>query len=157
MVLLITTHIDSYDFCQEDDICWRSAKQLKLIRRISFHCLKGQGLTTTGIEDVTSFRICQKDGKTAGCFGIVHSGDGAMLRSFAVEPEMQGTGIGSFMAVQSMKYAIENEIMPMYLLTNTADKFFANSDSLKSHGRTSRRYSWIQLLLVNTVPAAAYA
>lgn len=90
-----------------------------------FSLLERTGLTTTGIEDVTSFRICQKDGKTAGCFGIVHSGDGAMLRSFAVEPEMQGTGIGSFMAVQSMKYAIENEIMPMYLLTNTADKFFA--------------------------------
>ena len=90
-----------------------------------FSLLKRTGLTTSGIEETSYFHICTEGEKTVGCFGIVCSNDGAMLRSFAVEPEMQGMGIGHFMAIRTLKYAIDAGILPLYLLTNTADKFFA--------------------------------
>ncbi|MDD3672313.1 MAG: GNAT family N-acetyltransferase [Synergistaceae bacterium] len=90
-----------------------------------FSLLKATDLTTVGIEnDPSCFYVCTEETKPVGCFGIVHSSNGAMLRSFAVEPGKQSRGIGRFMAMWSLEHARKNKILPLYLLTETAHMFF---------------------------------
>lgn len=76
-------------------------------------------------EHLTHF-ILAKDGKTLiGTIGLEVYDDIALLRSLAVNPNYRGKGIGQALYARIMDYAQSHTIREIYLLTLTAEEFFA--------------------------------
>ncbi len=50
----------------------------------------------------------------------------ALLRSLAVAPTSRGEGVGSALLADAERYARERKVTDVYLLTTTAEKFFAS-------------------------------
>ena len=48
----------------------------------------------------------------------------ALLRSLAVVPSKRHTGLGAALLVEAERYAQSNGVSEIYLLTNTAERFF---------------------------------
>lgn len=61
----------------------------------------------------------------AGLVGLELLGDVALLRSLAVIPQARAMGLGSALVAHAEAYARSNGVSAVYLLTTTAEKFFA--------------------------------
>ena len=60
-----------------------------------------------------------------GLVGIEIHGADALLRSLAVAPELRATGLGSALVRRAESHARAQGARAMYLLTTTAEQFFA--------------------------------
>jgi amino-acid N-acetyltransferase len=60
-----------------------------------------------------------------GLVGLEMFGDVGLLRSLAVASELRGRGVGSDLLSHAERYAGSHGVRQLYLLTNTADAFFA--------------------------------
>lgn len=60
-----------------------------------------------------------------GLVGLEFHGDVALLRSLVVAPERRGTGEGSALLEHAEQHARARGVCTLYLLTTTAEKFFA--------------------------------
>lgn len=59
-----------------------------------------------------------------GSVGLEVYGKSALLRSLAVHPDFQGTGLGSRLVKQIIDVAKKKGITRLYLLTDTAEEYF---------------------------------
>lgn len=71
-----------------------------------------------------TFLVAEKEGHVAGSAGLVIFGDYALLRSLAVHPRQQGTGLGKALCLAAINLALQKGIKEIYLITTTAAHFF---------------------------------
>jgi amino-acid N-acetyltransferase len=69
-----------------------------------------------------------------GIIGLELFGSDALLRSLAVEPAARDSGLGSALVAHAEGYARSQGVKTMYLLTTTAEEFFA----LRGYRRIAR-------------------
>ncbi len=95
-------------------------------RQAIINLLTNVGLPTGDLpESLDSFMVAGKAGQLVGSVGLERFGDYALLRSLAVDPVQQGTGLGKALYQAAMQLAAETGIREVYLITTTAAPFFA--------------------------------
>jgi amino-acid N-acetyltransferase len=89
--------------------------------------LTAVNLTHEGVrEHFESFLVRHDaEGQLIGCAGWERYGELAMLRSIAISPNLQHSGIGSKLTASILDYAASNGIREVVLLTTTARDFFS--------------------------------
>jgi amino-acid N-acetyltransferase len=99
-----------------------SDSDLPAIRRL----LAESGLPLDGLMDVPTRVVVARDGvRVVGAGALeVHGRDG-LIRSLVVEPWLRSSGIGSGIVAELERIADESGLMGTYLLTETAERFFA--------------------------------
>lgn len=76
-------------------------------------------------EHLRTFLVVREGGQIVATGGLEVYPDGGLLRSLAVDPALQGTGLGHRL-VEAIEEAARLEGLPaLYLLTTTAEGFFA--------------------------------
>jgi amino-acid N-acetyltransferase len=97
--------------------------RLDYIRRL----LKEQDLPTDDIEaQQDSLYVYTVDSTRVGVGGLECYESVALLRSVAIESSKQGEGYGHLLCRQLFKQAATSGVTELYLLTTTADRFFAD-------------------------------
>jgi amino-acid N-acetyltransferase len=81
-------------------------------------------LPTSDIDEDKLLYLLWEDGQPIGTGGLEIFDDCGLLRSVTVISEKQNAGYGSFIIQQLERFAFDSGISCMYLLTNTAEKFF---------------------------------
>jgi amino-acid N-acetyltransferase len=71
------------------------------------------------------FLVARRDNHIVGVVGLDCYEDVALLRSVVVAKEHSGFGIGKQLVAAAETFAAKIEIKSLYLLTTTADRFFA--------------------------------
>lgn len=72
------------------------------------------------------FVIAERDGEVIGAGGYERCGEGiALLRSFVVRPDLRGQGLGRRLFQRVLDQAVEAGVTDLYLLTTTAQGWFA--------------------------------
>lgn len=79
-------------------------------------------LTATHLAD---FWGCGAGENLAGAIGLEAYGAVALLRSLAVAPDWRGRGLGAALLAHAERAARQRGVQTLYLLTTTAEKFFA--------------------------------
>ncbi|MCK5343135.1 MAG: GNAT family N-acetyltransferase, partial [Candidatus Heimdallarchaeota archaeon] len=79
-------------------------------------------------EHFQDFFIMRNDEMVVGCVGIEIYENTGLLRSLAIHPFSQGKGLGQQLVTRIEEYSAEKELNPIYLLTDTAEKFFLKLD-----------------------------
>lgn len=74
-----------------------------------------------------AFLLARAAGELVGCVGLERHGDDALLRSLAVIPRMQGSGLGKALYAHALADARRSGTRALYLLTTTAAPFFARA------------------------------
>ncbi len=76
-------------------------------------------------EILENFLIAREpDGSVAGFIGMEVCNDVGLLRSLVVQPSQRNRGLGSLLANELEKMAVEKGIQSLYLLTTTAIEYF---------------------------------
>lgn len=89
--------------------------------------LEGLQLPTEGIAPhLANFFVAERDGMLVGVIGLERYGEEALLRSAAVDSGVQGHGIGRSLTEHAIGEAAAGGIDTLYLLTTTAERFFAH-------------------------------
>jgi amino-acid N-acetyltransferase len=70
------------------------------------------------------FMVARQGGRIVGSAGLEIYGDGALLRSVAVDPDVQGHGLGQSLTEATLGLARAAGAPAVYLLTTTAEGFF---------------------------------
>ena len=87
--------------------------------------LERQHLPLDGVrEHVASMVVARDHGKVVGVAAAELYADGALLRSVAVDPLVQGKGVGHQLTEAVLRIAREHDMGSVFLLTTTAEKFF---------------------------------
>lgn len=92
---------------------------------------------------LANFLVARQDNGVVGAVGFERHGDEALLRSFVVAPSWQGDGLGGALLRRLEDEARRQGVRQFYLLTNTAEHFFAKR--------------WFQKIDRHTVPPAIAA
>jgi len=88
--------------------------------------LESVNLPLQGVEDHwDNFILLKKENVVGGTVGLEIYNDKALLRSLAVAGAQQGHGFGQKLYFAIIEKAREHGIREIYLLTETAEKFFA--------------------------------
>lgn len=83
-------------------------------------------LPTGGIDPhISNFFIAKNEDGLAGAIGIEVYGNVGILRSFAVVANARGRGLGGELYTEAMAKAKTLGLQSLYLLTTTAEPFFA--------------------------------
>jgi len=77
------------------------------------------------LSHLAHFMAAWDGSQMAGVVGLELLGDVALLRSLAVPAEYRGRGIGSQLTRKAEAYARSHGVEVLYLLTTTAEGFFA--------------------------------
>jgi len=77
------------------------------------------------------FLVARARDELVGCVGLERYGEDALLRSLAVAPRLQGAGLGKALYAQALAEAAQSGTRALYLLTTTADRFFARAGFTK--------------------------
>jgi amino-acid N-acetyltransferase len=93
-------------------------------RQEAINLLQQHDLPVSDIDESKILCLLMDEEKIIGTAGLEIFEDGALLRSISVIKEEQRKGYGKFINEQVEKYAKENGIHCLYLLTNTAKDFF---------------------------------
>lgn len=84
------------------------------------------GLPTQGLVDsLESFVLVEQKGRLIGVGGIEIHGRNALLRSLAVSPEYQHSGVATAICDHLEAQAVKQDLESVYLLTETAEQFFS--------------------------------
>jgi amino-acid N-acetyltransferase len=88
--------------------------------------LSTSGLPVDGLLDHldTAF-VARVDDCVVGCAALEVYRDGALLRSVAVDAQLRGRGLGRDLTQSALALAHSLRLPAVYLLTTTADRFFA--------------------------------
>lgn len=82
-------------------------------------------LPTDGLRDhFATAVVARQDGRIVGSAALEVYADGALLRSVAVAPDLQGHGLGRCLTDAIIQLAQELHVPALYLLTTTAERFF---------------------------------
>lgn len=83
-------------------------------------------LPTEGVaEHFGQFLVARDRGKLIGCIGQERYGDVTLLRSLAVSPGVQRSGLGKALTAGLLDAALSAGVSEVVLLTTTAKDFFA--------------------------------
>ena len=105
-----------------DDIVFRfcEASDLPELRAL----LTSFGLPSQDIRDgEQDYIIAVRARRIVGSVGIEKHGEAALLRSFAVIPELRGRGLGSKLYDRIVAHATLRNVQVAYVLTTTAERF----------------------------------
>ncbi len=83
--------------------------------------LPQQDLATSGVVLLVAIR----DEELLGCVGIEPRGEAGLIRSLAVTESERGLGLGGLLAERAEALAAAHGLRALYLLTNTAEMFWA--------------------------------
>ncbi len=84
-----------------------------------------RGLPLDGLEEhLHRFWVADGEGTVLGTGGLEVHGRLGLLRSLAVQPESEGTGIGSRLTWQLLEEAVEQGLREVFLLTTNASDYF---------------------------------
>lgn len=87
--------------------------------------LAASQLPRARIEDhVASTLVARQASGVVGTAALELYGDAALLRSVAVAAELRGQGLGAALTVAALELARRRGVHTVYLLTETADRFF---------------------------------
>ena len=87
--------------------------------------LKSQNLPSEDLPDVlTDFYAAVNAEKLIGLIGMERYGNFGLLRSMVVHPDYRNKGVAETLVIHLEKEAKATGITDMYLLTETADKYF---------------------------------
>ncbi len=75
-------------------------------------------------QTLDNFLVAEKEGLVVGSAGLELYGDYALLRSMAVHPQHQGTGMGKALYLAAVNLALQYWVWELYLITTTAAPFF---------------------------------
>lgn len=87
--------------------------------------LEGSHLPTVDIAAAKPVFLGVKDGGLLGVVGVERLGRFGLLRSLAVREAARGRGLGTELAEAAETWAVGQGIEELYLLTTTAERFFA--------------------------------
>jgi amino-acid N-acetyltransferase len=87
--------------------------------------LQTADLPTEDLKDHVSLYTLSENNKIIGTIGMEHDQATALLRSLSVEQSHRGKGYGDTLVTFIENIAKEKGIRTMYLLTTTAETFFA--------------------------------
>jgi len=73
------------------------------------------------------FLGCGENGALEGVVGLELYPPLALLRSLAVTPIFRSRGLGATLLAEAERYARSREVKEIYLLTTTAERFFARA------------------------------
>ncbi|HEY3644871.1 MAG TPA: arsenic resistance N-acetyltransferase ArsN2 [Gammaproteobacteria bacterium] len=76
-------------------------------------------------EMLEHFHVAHLDKHLVGCAGLEVLGEAGLLRSVAVDEAHRGTGLGKELVAAVEAHAREEGVRQLYLLTTTAEGFFA--------------------------------
>ena len=83
-------------------------------------------LPQDGLSDhLATTLVARESGKVVGCVALELYDRDALLRSVAVEESMRGQGLGRRLTMSAMNLAKQHNVADLYLLTQTASKFFS--------------------------------
>jgi amino-acid N-acetyltransferase len=83
-------------------------------------------LPPEGVAETIQYFWVARDGEhIAGTIGLEVYDDLALLRSLAVTPSRQHTGLGRALTETALAYLMTRQFRAVYLLTTTAEAFFA--------------------------------
>lgn len=82
-------------------------------------------------ENIQHFLVAEVDNKIIGTIGLEIYPPAGLLRSAAVLPEYQKSGIGTKLFDALLHLAKERQLTELYLLTNTAESYFAQKGFVK--------------------------
>ena len=82
-----------------------------------------QDLTRAHLEN---FLVIRENGQFLGTIGLEVCGADGLLRSLAVSETVRGQGLGLQLVKQIEELARARQLVALYLLTTTAEKFFAH-------------------------------
>lgn len=83
-------------------------------------------LPTEGVaEHFREFLVARDGSKLIGCIGQERYGDVTLLRSLAVSPNLQRSGLGKALTARLLEAALAAGVSEVVLLTTTAKDFFA--------------------------------
>ena len=83
------------------------------------------GLPEAGLRDhLDAAVVARADDRIVACAALELYGDGALLRSVAVDRTMRGSGIGQLIVKAALELAVARDAAAVYLLTTTAEHFF---------------------------------
>jgi len=90
--------------------------------------LDSSGLPSSDLTEahLKHFIILGQSGRIAGSIGIEAHGEVGLLRSLAVETMLRGEGYGQRLLELMEERACEEGVRRLYLLTTSADNFFAH-------------------------------
>lgn len=87
--------------------------------------LSTHNLPVQGVEKhLDNFLVAEAEGTIIGTIGLEHYNETGLLRSAAVTPPFQNKGVGDRLVNTMIEYAREKNIKQIYLLTETAGKYF---------------------------------
>jgi N-acetylglutamate synthase-like GNAT family acetyltransferase/protein-tyrosine-phosphatase len=90
--------------------------------------LESCGLPTADVtRHLAHFLVARLDGEVAGVSGLEPDGGYGLLRSLAVDPAHRGRGLARALCSRIEARAAELGVRTLYLLTTTAEEFFAAS------------------------------
>ena len=106
-----------------DDIEFAPATPADLPAIAAF--LAANALPTEGLaEHLNSLWLARRDGRIVGSIALELYGDGALLRSAAVDASARGQSLGTRLVDLAMKSARDAGAPAVYLLTTTAENYF---------------------------------
>jgi len=76
-------------------------------------------------DHLEHFLVASQEGKVVGAIGFERHGADALLRSLVVSPGLRGGGLGGRLVEQLTAAARAQGVKRFYLLTTTAEAFFA--------------------------------
>ena len=87
--------------------------------------LRAASLPLDGLaEHFSHALVAESENRLVGCVALELYGETALLRSLAVAPERRGEGLGQRLAAAAVSDAKQSGARDVYLLTQTADRFF---------------------------------
>lgn len=88
--------------------------------------LSDSGLPLDGLMEVPTRLVVARHGeRVVGAGALEHHGTAGLIRSVVVSPEVRASGIGSGIVAALEQTADEDGLSGTYLLTDTAEAFFA--------------------------------
>ena len=82
-------------------------------------------LPLDGVDDhVDSMVLAREGARVVGAAALEVYADGALLRSVAVDPTVQGSGVGQQLTEAALRMAQTRGVDAVFLLTTTAERFF---------------------------------
>ncbi|UCD96947.1 MAG: GNAT family N-acetyltransferase [Candidatus Bathyarchaeota archaeon] len=96
--------------------------------------LRKVGLPVKGVDDqLHNFFVAREKSDLKGCGGLEAYGNVGLIRSVAVDPPFQGQGLGHSIVRSLEALAAEKNLSEIYLLTETAETFFAELGYVTIH------------------------
>jgi len=116
-------------------------------------------LPVEGLSDHLSTALVARDGDdVVGCVALEVYGDMALLRSLAVVPSRQGTGLGRLLTQATLSLGRRAGVTTFCLLTTTAPEFFVRHFGFRPVARDAVPTAVRQSIeFVSACPATAQA